>query len=217
MKRTVSLALALAMVLSLFCVPAFAATTVASGTFGADGDNLTWTLDDEGTLTVSGKGAMGDSIPWSSYSRGIKSVVIPDGVTEIGDRAFSECWELTNITIPDSVTSIGGSAFYSCHSLTNITIPDSVTSIGEGAFEECSVLESLRFGGSEEAFEALFAEDGEGVISKMNEIGITVTFNSKVRAGEQNTWIYVAAGAAAVVLAAAVTVTVVLIRRKKKN
>ncbi|MBQ8897045.1 MAG: leucine-rich repeat domain-containing protein, partial [Clostridia bacterium] len=143
MKRTVSLALALAMVLSLFCVPAFAATTVASGTFGADGDNLTWVLDNEGTLTISGEGEMGNTVPWQSDRNEIKSVVIEDGVTNIGFSAFEVCSSLTSITIPDSVTSIGGEAFYDCSSLTSITIPDSVTSIGEGAFVYCSSLTSI--------------------------------------------------------------------------
>ena len=59
--------------------------------------------------------------------KGIKSVVIPNGVTSIGREAFSGCKNLTSITIPDSVTSIGFSAFYSCTSLTSITIPSHFT------------------------------------------------------------------------------------------
>ena len=61
-------------------------------------------------------------------------VVIPDGVTSIGDWAFSDCIGLTSITIPDSVTSIGDWAFSRCRGLTSITIPSSVISIGDGAF-----------------------------------------------------------------------------------
>lgn len=57
-------------------------------------------------------------------------VVIPDGVTSIGDWAFSRCEGLTSVTMPDSVTTIGDYMFHSCKSLTSVTIPDSVTSIG---------------------------------------------------------------------------------------
>ena len=63
-------------------------------------------------------------------------VVIPAGVTSIGDEAFSFCRSLTSVTIPDSVTSIGGSAFYKCDSLTSVTIPGSVRSIGGRAFND---------------------------------------------------------------------------------
>ena len=66
--------------------------------------------------------------------KGIKSVVIPDGVTSIGKIAFENCSDLTSVTIPDSVTSIGFGAFRGCSKLTSVTIPDSVTSIGDGAF-----------------------------------------------------------------------------------
>ena len=74
------------------------------------------------------------------------AVMIPDGVTSIGDSAFSGCSSLTSITIPDSVTSIGNYAFSGCSSLTSITIPDSVTSIGYRVFYECSRLESVTIG-----------------------------------------------------------------------
>ena len=68
---------------------------------------------------------------------------IPDGVTSIGDSAFSDCSSLTSITIPDGVTSIGYSAFSSCSRLTSITIPDGVTSIGSYVFSRCSSLTSI--------------------------------------------------------------------------
>ena len=70
-------------------------------------------------------------------------VAIPDGVTSIGDRAFSGCSGLTRVTIPNGVTSIGFGAFEDCSSLTSVTIPDSVTNIGEWAFSCCSGLTSV--------------------------------------------------------------------------
>ncbi len=68
-------------------------------------------------------------------------VVVPDGVVEIGDGAFSETGEFVNsVTLPEGVTSIGEKAFYNCSNLTSIVIPDSVQTIGESAFEGCSSL-----------------------------------------------------------------------------
>ena len=73
----------------------------------------------------------------------ITDLVIPDGVTSIGDGAFDGCSGLTSVTIPDGVTSIGDGAFYGCSGLTSVTIPDSVTSIGSYAFCDCSGLTSV--------------------------------------------------------------------------
>ena len=75
------------------------------------------------------------------------SVILPDGLTQIGDNAFSGCSSLTNITIPDSVSNIGGYAFNGCSSLTSIIIPDSLTSIGSSAFNGCNKLTSVFYGG----------------------------------------------------------------------
>lgn len=70
-------------------------------------------------------------------------VVIPDGVTEIGDRAFEECETLTHVVIPEGVTKIGYFAFLSCKQLTSVVIPDSVIEIGGGAFDSCKQLTSI--------------------------------------------------------------------------
>lgn len=138
---------------------------VASGTCS---DNLTWTLDVEGTLTISGTGSMpdyyayaealsfdfwgdsndevysyyGDS-PWFDYREYIKTVEIHDGITSIGDSAFSYCSNISCITIPHSITNIGDEAFYFCSSLAGITIPSSVTAIGKRAFMYCSQLKRI--------------------------------------------------------------------------
>ena len=146
-KRLLSFVLAVLMIASLLPATALAADVVKSGTCGAEGDgsNLTWTLDSEGVLTISGSGDMYDyglySAPW--YFSRVKSAVIADGVTSIGDGAFSYCTSLTSVTIPDSATSIGQHAFRGCESLTSVTIPDSVTSIGNCAFMVCSSLASV--------------------------------------------------------------------------
>lgn len=71
------------------------------------------------------------------------NLVIPEGVTEIGEDAFGDCMSLKSVIIPESVTEIGGGAFIGCESLASVTIPDSVTKIGEYAFAGCYSLKSV--------------------------------------------------------------------------
>ena len=122
------------------------AEIVASGNCGKQGNNLTWTLDDVGTLTISGSGEMANyynNKPWDAYhypENKLKSLVIEQGITSIGQNAFSFCSGFTgSLIIPDSVTNIGNSAFDNCSGFTgNLIIPNSVTSIGDYAFEYCT-------------------------------------------------------------------------------
>ena len=79
----------------------------------------------------------------TKYTGSGGDVVIPEGVTSIGEEAFKDCESLTGIVIPGSVTSIGESAFKYCESLTGIVIPASVTNIGESAFSSCKSLTSI--------------------------------------------------------------------------
>ena len=141
-KRLLSFVLAVLMIASLLPATALAADVVKSGICGAE---VTWTLDSEGVLTISGSGDMYDygfsGAPWCG--RRVKSAVIAEGVTSIGKFAFDSCTSLTSVTIPDSVTSIGSNAFHNCTSLTSVTIPGSVTSIGVYVFTLCTSLTGI--------------------------------------------------------------------------
>ena len=137
----------LAVILCLVLMPTEASAEEYSGICG---ENLTWTLNEEGVLTISGTGSM-ETKPWSEYANDIKKVVIENGVTSIGSYAFQYCSGLTSITIPSSVESIGWSAFSDCSSLTSITIPRGVTSIEGGAFWGCSSLTSITISSSVES------------------------------------------------------------------
>ena len=142
-------------------------------TYAPCGDGVTWSLSNNGaTLTIrktgSGTGVMTNynlgEAPWYSNNNDITSVVIENGVTTIGDYAFSGCSNLASVSIPASVTSIGDGAFYGSGTsattltvnfaegstlttigneafhgakLTSITIPANVTSIGNDAFYQC--------------------------------------------------------------------------------
>ena len=110
--------------------------------------NLTWKLYEDGTLNISGTGAMkdynDDDNPSPVYQNSnVKKVVIEKGVTSIGNYAFSGCLGLKSITIPDGITSIGDHAFDSCINLRSITLPDSITSIGMWAFYNCWNVSSI--------------------------------------------------------------------------
>ena len=111
-----------------------------------------------GTLRVSGKGAMADydslDHPWNDM---ITRLVIEKGVTHIGNRALAYACDLTSVTIPNSVTSIGKGAFEYCDNLTSVTIPNSVTSIGGGAFAACEGLASVKVAADNPHF---VSEDG---------------------------------------------------------
>ena len=115
--------------------------------FSAIHAEITWNLSEDGTLTISGTGDIpgsGDA-PWFSRSYEIKKVIIKDGVTNIGNKAFFDYPALTSVEIPNSVTSIGESAFFQCMRLTSVTIGNSLTRIGKRAFENCTALLSVEF------------------------------------------------------------------------
>ncbi|MCQ2254846.1 MAG: leucine-rich repeat protein [Bacteroidaceae bacterium] len=133
--------------LTLLAFVALAITANAVIQSGTCGANVTFVLNDDGTLAISGSGSMSnfysDSSPWISNRDKIIKVQIKDGVTSIGNYAFYKCTGLTSIEIPNSVTSIGSSAFSLCSSLTSIAIPNSVASIGWDAFYNCTSLNSV--------------------------------------------------------------------------
>ena len=115
-------------------------TIIDSGTCG---ENLTWVLNSEGVLTISGWGEMSYSGllgPWYSKMSEIKEVIIEDGVTSIGAGAFFSCENLITVNMSSTITKIWRQAFYNCSSLTSVTIGSGVTSIGENAFGNCTSL-----------------------------------------------------------------------------
>lgn len=106
---------------------------------GTCGENVTWTLDSEGLLVISGTGEMTDytwrdEAPWGAKKENILSVIIENGVASIGAYAFYECANIESVEIPDSVTSIGRDAFYHCESLISLFIKENIQSIGAEAF-----------------------------------------------------------------------------------
>ena len=155
-KRVLSILTALALTLGLCTplgglMPEAKAAEIASGTCGA---GLTWTLDSEGTLTISGEGEMynfgiegtrpadfsPEDIGWNDYRDEIRSIVIEEGVSVTCLFAFEYCTNLTSVSLPDSLVVLDGFRF--CTSLTSIVIPDGVKCIENTAFKG-SGLESV--------------------------------------------------------------------------
>ena len=116
-------------------------------TGGACGTNVYWSYNStSNTLTIFGTGDMTNDFEgnnWENYLNDITTVNISNGVTSIGDYAFSFCTGLTSIEIPASVKTIGNYAFQGCWGLTSIEIPASVTTIGNAAFNTCIYLTSI--------------------------------------------------------------------------
>ncbi len=114
---------------------------------GKCGDNLTWTLDQNGLLHISGTGEMHGNLEenygWRAFREDIKNVHIDTGITTISDGAFDSCVNIVSVKIPNSVKLIDVGSFAACYSLTNVTIPSSVEKISNGAFWECINLENI--------------------------------------------------------------------------
>ena len=126
-----------------------AQTIIDQGTCGA---NLTWVLTSDSVLTISGSGAMTNyatnDMPWYNHKNKIKSVIIDDEVTTIGNYAFYTFSEMESVEIGNSVTKIGQIAFCVCTGLTSVNIPNSVKTIEMAAFQDCSGLTSVIIGSS---------------------------------------------------------------------
>ena len=170
-KRFVSLLLAISMIFSLMPVSAVTAfaesenggevTTVDSGYCGADngGENLRWTLDNNGVLTISGSGAMKDyprdenqRPDWYlNHKDSIRSVVLDNKITHIGDYAFDGCTSIKSVgytgytgnagvALPESVTTIGVHAFSDTGVTGTLKLPEHLTEIDSSAFYHCRKL-----------------------------------------------------------------------------
>ena len=113
---------------------------------GNCGDNLTWNYAD-GTLTISGTGAMtdyDDCGPWHSYVSTMKTIVVGEGCTHIGNNAFHGLGGVNSVTLPASLESIGNSAFMSCYVVTSFSLGKNVSSIGSQAFASCADLREIK-------------------------------------------------------------------------
>lgn len=123
------------------------------------GDNITWSYNN-GVLTLTGSGEMYDynteyttpsittDAPWVDAFDVVEKVIVGEGITKIGDCAFSCFLELSEVELPSTLKEIGERAFGDCRSLESIEIPDSVTAIGNYAFYDCDMLQSVKLSSS---------------------------------------------------------------------
>ena len=115
-----------------------------SGSCGAD---VTWILLKDGTMIISGSGAMDDynglDRPWEDYVSYITSVVVQEGVTSVGEVAFYNCFNLKTVLLPASLTVVAYQSFEACKQLESIVIPSGVTQIGNRVFAECTSLKHV--------------------------------------------------------------------------
>lgn len=158
-----------------------------SGTCGA---HLSWTRDENGTLTISGTGEMyyfsglETIAPWwvldSLFNKSlpVNAVVIEDGVSSIGANAFSGCKDIKSILLSDSVETIEGGAFVGCTGLTTISIPKGIAKIegasgrsGDswGTFAKCSSLTEFKVDSDNQSYKSvsgvLFTKDGTKLVA----------------------------------------------------
>ena len=147
MRNIRSLIFLIAIAFAIFIGNSFTcnAETVASGECG---ENASWTLDESGTLEISGSGALFVNIDEKEmlvpdeYLSSVKTIIVNSGITSIGKMVFSYLENVESISLPDSVTYIEEFAFDGCGAK-NIALPSGITSIEQGTFWGCSNLTSL--------------------------------------------------------------------------
>ena len=136
-KRLFGVALVLLVFVGILCLTAVSASA----------DGVSWDLSD-GVLTISGTGSMdplcySGTSPWYYQRLKVKSIVIEEGITSIGYRAFMSCANATSVSIPSTVTSIKEGAFEYCGDITELKLPAGLKSIGDFAFTSCSDVTEL--------------------------------------------------------------------------
>ena len=137
------------LLVTLLMLALFAVSASALDATGNCGDNVNWSFDSsKGELVISGNGAMEDYNLESNYSpfmyqSNITSIVIKNGVTSVGDYAFTFCRGVTSVTVPESIKSIGVCAFANCINMKAYEIGKNVTSIGAMAFDNCGGLTKI--------------------------------------------------------------------------
>ncbi len=157
-KRILSILLAVLMLLSALPLGMVDTAYAAALASGKCGDSATWTLDNTGTLTISGTGAtynydMDDdgnsAAPWCTKARiqRVNKVVVNSGITELGYSMFSNCTQLTSVSLPGGLKRIGSCLFLGCTRLSAITIPSSVTTIESNAFTHCDSITAITLPG----------------------------------------------------------------------
>lgn len=112
-------------------------------------DRINWTLSDDGkTLTFGGTGSISkDRVNTTDAIETVETIIIENGISEIGGSAFTDCEKLEKVVLPDSLQSIEFAAFHSCDSLKSITLPNSLQSIESVAFGVCLSLKDITFEG----------------------------------------------------------------------
>ena len=144
MRRLILILTLTALFVSLF-VP-FVSAAESSGTCG---ENLKWTLSETGILTVSGTGEMPIyselyPAPWYSHRNDIRVIVVEEGITTIGNRAFRGLEHVVSVTLPSTLKTIGNYAFLNCTQLKMVSFSEGLETIKEGAFESCESLMAIR-------------------------------------------------------------------------
>ena len=150
--------------------------------------DFSWTLDEDGTLTVSGKGNMqfgeNGKAPWGTD---IKKVIVKDGITAIRSNAFTNCRNLTEVTIPNSVKAIGSGAFSGCSALTSVNLPDGLKAIKSSAFLNCLRLSDVAIPGSVKTIEYCAFEGCKGLKTLTFSDGVTEIGDYAFRGSESLT------------------------------
>ena len=139
-------------------------TTIEDGVWtvynGSQADLTVWTVYDEIKVTALGDGLFkGNKTIRSFYPHhcgwfttigaeafadsSVEYVELFGSITEIGDEAFRNCTNITELTLPESLTTIGSGALEGCTGITELTLPESLTTIGAGAFKGCTGIAEL--------------------------------------------------------------------------
>ena len=144
LRRLILILAMTSLLISLFAP--FVSAAEANGTCGG---NLSWTLSDTGVLTVSGTGTMENyselyPAPWYSHRNEIRTIILEEGVTSIGNRAFRELENVISVKFPSTLKTIGKYAFVNCTKLKMISFSEGLETIRESAFENCEALMSIR-------------------------------------------------------------------------